>query len=222
MINLLKKAPIFARLSDDDLKKLEKDGVVGHYDKGESVVKHGEEGDSMFLIIKGQVKLTLFNRDGKSIVLSSLNEGDFFGEFSLLDEKSRSCTVIASTDCDLFIMTRRLFFKLIREHPILTFDIIKEMTKRLRKADDKIASLALLDVYGRMVQILYEIGNDVGRITDEGIVIDKMPTHEELASLAGATRETVSRVISSIKKTGQLKYYKDRKAILRQGYRAHS
>ncbi len=215
-MELLKKVPLFSSLTDDELQMILVSGYKKTFEKNMFIMKHGDPGNAMYLIISGSVKLTLFNEDGRTIVLSILNKEDFFGELSLLDDKARSCSVIAIDTCELFILTRELFYKLIREHPEMTFKILKELTKRLRKADVKIGSLALLDVYGRIVQVLYEIANDVGTVTDEGIMIDKLPTHEELASIVGTTRESVSRIMPSIKKAGILKYCKDRKVILRK------
>lgn len=215
-MDILKKVPIFSSLSDDELQMILHGGYKKKFKKENFIIKHGDSGDAMYLIITGSVKLTLFNEDGRTIVLSLLNEEDFFGELSLLDDKARSCSVIAMSNCELFILTRQLFYKLIREHPEMMFKILKELTKRLRRADDKIGSLALLDVYGRIVQVLYELANDVGRDTEEGIVIENFPTHEELASIVGTTRESVSRIMPNVKKTGILKYCKDRKVILRK------
>ncbi|MGR3179644.1 MAG: Crp/Fnr family transcriptional regulator [Candidatus Anammoxibacter sp.] len=215
-MELLRKIPLFSSLDDKQLENVFNHGITKKFKKDEFVLRHREEGDAMYLIIKGSVKLTLFNEDGKILVLSTLSQGDFFGELSLLDDKLRSCTVIVASDCELFILTRTLFFALIKESPAMTFSILKEMTVRLRKASSKMGSLALLDVYGRIVQLLYEIANDVGEVTEDGYVIDKLPTHEELANIVGATRESVSRVISNIKKTGLLKYSKDRKILLRK------
>lgn len=215
-MDLLRKIPLFSSLDDKQLENVFNHGITKKFKKDEFVLRHREEGDAMYLIIKGSVKLTLFNEDGKILVLSTLSQGDFFGELSLLDDKLRSCTVIVASDCELFILTRTLFFALIKESPEMTFSILKEMTVRLRKASSKMGSLALLDVYGRIVQLLYEIADDIGEVTEDGYLIDKLPTHEELANIVGATRESVSRVISNIKKTGLLKYSKDRKILLRK------
>ena len=215
-MELLKKIPLFSSLDDKQLENVFNHGITKKFKKDEFVLRHREEGDAMYLIIKGSVKLTLFNEDGKILVLSTLSQGDFFGELSLLDDKLRSCTVVVDINCELFILTRTLFFALIKESPEMTFSILKEMTVRLRKASSKMGSLALLDVYGRIVQLLYEIADDIGEVTEDGYVIDKLPTHEELANIVGATRESVSRVISNIKKTGLLQYSKDRKVLLRK------
>lgn len=215
-MELLKKVPLFSTLTEKELGMVYASGYTKIIKKERFIVKHGEKGDAMYLIFSGSVRLTLFNADGRTIVLSVLNAGDFFGELSLLDDKARSCTVIAATECELFILTRDLFYKLIREHPEMTFKILTALTKRLRRADDKIGSLALLDVYGRIVQVLYELASDIGVVTEEGIEMDKLPTQEELASIVGTTRESVSRIMPSIKKAGILKEGKGRKVILRK------
>ncbi|MGR3219655.1 MAG: Crp/Fnr family transcriptional regulator [Candidatus Anammoxibacter sp.] len=215
-MKLLRKIPLFSSLDEKQLENVFNHGITKKFKKDEFVLRHREKGDAMYLIIKGSVKLTLFNEDGRILVLSTLSQGDFFGELSLLDDKLRSCTVVVASNCELFILTRTLFFALIKEYPDMMFCILKEMTVRLRKASSKMGSLALLDVYGRIVQLLYEIANDVGEVTEDGYLIDKLPTHEELANIVGATRESVSRVISNLKKTGLLKYSPDHKILLRK------
>lgn len=216
---MLRKIPLFAGLNDDEMQKVISSGYTKVYTKEEVIIMHGDEGDAMYLILAGNVKLTLFNEDGKTIVLSVLKEGDFMGELSLLDRKARSCSVIAMSECRLFILTRTLFYKLISEQPKIIFNILKEMTERLRKADAKIGSLALLDVYGRIVQVLYDIASDIGEETEQGIIIDKLPTHEELAGIVGTTRESVTRVMINIRKTGIIRYRNDHKVILRNRIR---
>ena len=212
---MLRKIPLFAGLNDGEMQKVAKSGYIKVYTKGEVIIKHGDDGDAMYLILDGNVKLALFNEDGKTIVLSLLKKGDFMGELSLLDRKARSCSVTATSECKLFILTQNLFYKLISEQPKIIFNILKEMTERLRKADAKIGSLALLDVYGRIVQVLYDIANDIGEETEQGIIIDQLPTHEELADIVGTTRETVTRVMMNIRKTGLIRYSNDHKVILR-------
>ena len=213
-MKILKKVPLFSTLKDEALQNIFSRGITRKFKKEEFIVRHGEEGDAMYLILKGSVKLTIFNENGKVMVLSNLREGDFFGELSLLDSQSRSCTVIAGTDCELFILTRKLFFTFIEERPALAFNMLKELTVRLRKANNRIESLAVSDVYKRTVQVLYEIADDTGEITDKGYVFENLPTHEELAHIVGTTRESVSRVMASIKKAGLIEYLEDRKVLL--------
>lgn len=212
----LKDIPVFSGLDDDALQNIRSRGSVKTFAKDEFIVRYGEQGRAMYVILEGCVKLTLFGEDGKAIVLTSLGRGAFFGELSLLDDKARSCTISATTDCKMFIITRALFLDMLHEHPSVMFSILKEMAVRLRKADSKIGSLALLDVYDRTVEVLYGIANDDGAATEGGYLIDRLPTHEELANLVGTTRESVSRVMAHIRSLGVLKHYKGRAAVLRK------
>ena len=215
-MNILKKIPLFSCFNEKELDYTYSKGIRKRAAKGSFIVRYGEYGDSLYLIETGSVKLTLFNKDGKVIILSTLDAGDFFGEFSLLDGQPRSCTVIAETDCDLFILTRQTFTSLLNEIPEMALNILKEMSLRLRKADKKIESLALLDVNGRVLQVLYEIASEDGKKTDADYSFDKLPTHDVIADIVGTTRESVTRAISSIRRIGILRYCRDGKILLQK------
>ena len=212
----LKGVPLFSNLSDRQLNILYKAGVINKSEKGNIIVHQHEPGDTFYIVISGRAKVTLLHEDGKEIVLSVLKEGDFFGELSLLDNEPRSANVIIVEDTALFSLTRTQFYQLISARPNILRKVLKEICTRLRDADEKIGSLAFLDVYGRTIRILQQMAHDQGIKTRNGIEILNAPTHQELSGMVGASREAITRIIRILRENKNLVSYNRRKVILKE------
>lgn len=198
MPNILRRIPLFSSLKDDELEAIYKLSYIRKCTKDSIILLENEEGDTLFIIISGKVKVTTFSESGKEVIFSILNEGDFFGDMSLMDGKPRSATVISIEDSELRLLRRNDFIKLVEEHPGIALKLLEELTTRLRKADERIESLAILDVTGRVAGILLQLADERGEKTDNGVVIKSRPTHQELANMVGTTRETVTRVLKQL------------------------
>jgi len=199
MISILKKVPLFSSLKNEELEAISQALFKKRYMKDQMILLADEEGDTLFIIIQGKVKVTSFSENGKEVIFSILNEGDFFGDMSLLDGKPRSASVIAIEESELCLLRREEFNHLIEKHPGIALKLLKELTSRLRKADERIESLALLDVSGRIAGILLQFAEESGkRLPDGGVIIRSRPTHQELANMVGTTRETVTRILNQM------------------------
>jgi CRP/FNR family transcriptional regulator/CRP/FNR family cyclic AMP-dependent transcriptional regulator len=212
----LKGVPLFCNLNDGQISVLSRISVITPFKKGRIIVHQKGSGDTFYIVVSGRVKVTLLNEDGREIVLSFLTKGDFFGELAILDNEPRSANVIAVEDTGLFLITRAQFYQLIETHPHILRKVLKEICARLRHADEKIESLAFLDVYGRTVRTLQQLAHNHGIETKGGIEILHAPTHQELSCMVGTSRETVTRIITVLKKNKTLVMYKGRKLILRR------
>lgn len=201
-IAILKAVPLFATLDDDQLGR-----VVGlssdvRFDREQIILQQDEPGDALYILIEGRVKVVLYGEDGREVILSTLRDGDFFGEMALIDGGPRSASVVAVEDSRLVRIRRAPFLGLLREHPELSLRILEALTRRLRVADGRIGSLALMDVYGRVARALRELAQEEGQQRGRDLVLVKRPTHQELAAMAGTSRETVSRVLGDFARTG--------------------
>jgi len=212
----LKDVPLFSNMNDDQLAVLAQTGVIKRFAKGQLIVHQSSPGNTFYIVISGHVKVALLHDDGKEIVLSLLSEGNFFGELSLLDNDPRSASVIAAEDATLFILTRKQFYQLITSNHGILEKVIKEICTRLRRADEKINSLAFLDVYGRTLMALQQLAHDQGIKTRNGIEIVNAPTHQELSCMVGASREAITRIIKLLLENKNLVSYKRRKVVLRE------
>jgi CRP-like cAMP-binding protein len=168
------------------------------------IVAQDEPGDSMFIIAAGRVKVALFGENGRELTLSELKPGDFFGEMSLLDNRPRSANVVALDDATLLVLTRDAFVVHLKAHPQTAINLLSEMTRRLRRADETIASLALHDVESRLTRTLERLAKEEGEQTDGGLLLRKRPTQQDLANMVGSCRETISRTFTSMIKRGLL------------------
>ena len=156
----LNKVPLFSNLTDRQLGMLYTAGIIKQFAKGCTIVKQNDPGNTFYIVISGCAKVTLLHEDGKEIVLSILKKEDFFGELSLLDDEPRSANVIIMEDAVLFLLTRIQFHQLIIARPEILGKVLKEICFRLRNANEKIGSLAFLDVYGRTIRILQQLAHD--------------------------------------------------------------
>lgn len=211
----LKQVPLFSSFDDEQIDILSKTGIVKKFTKGCLIVNQDDHGDTLYIVISGNVKVSLLNEDGKEIVLSFLKEGDFFGELSLLDDEPRSASIIVVEDAALFLLTRGQFYQLITSYPVILKKVIKEICARLRRADEKIKSLAFFDVYERTIRVLQQLARDRGMKTKNGIEVLQAPTHQELSTIVGTSRETITRIIKVLKKDRSLVSYKGRRVVLR-------
>lgn len=181
---------MFQRLAPDDLAALGALLRERRFPKGAIVVSQGDPGDALYLISAGQLKVAVFAEDGREVILSVLAAGGFFGEMALLDDEPRSAHVIAMTDAVLLQLRREDFRARLRGSPDLGIALLRELSGRLRRADDTIASLALLDVNGRIATLLLDFARQ-----EDGRRITRKLTHATIAQMVGASRETVSRAM---------------------------
>tara|TARA_Y100000588_G_scaffold147876_2_gene161778 strand:+ start:4286 stop:4963 length:678 start_codon:yes stop_codon:yes gene_type:complete len=201
---LLKRVPLFEELSDGELDALSQVALLRTFPKDRVVIMAEEEGDSLFVIHDGQVKVSIVSEDGREVILSILGEGNFFGEMSLLDGHPRSANVTTTQETELLMVRRADFLRFIQKSPKTAIKLLSVLASRLRVTDRKIEGLALSDVTGRITQTLLQLADEQGVPTQEGVVIKDRPTHQDLANMSGTTRETVSRILRRLENQGYI------------------
>ena len=200
--NLLKDVPLFGGLDDDDLARVALLMTEKVYPKDSVIVNVNDPADALYIVSDGEVKVSLWSDSGREIILSTLGPGHFFGEMALVDGEPRSANVTCTSDALILRLGRREFLQVLRSYPSLAINVMTEMCVRLRRADESIGNLALLDVYGRVARFLMELSEEEGDETAEGTLIRKMPTQQNIASRIGTSRETVSRALSEFQRRG--------------------
>jgi len=200
--NFLKYVPIFSELGEDTLEKISKLGIRKSFKKDSVVLFEHETGTALFVIVEGKVKVSRVSDDGKEVILTILGESDFFGEMAILDGLSRSANVTAMEDSELFIIQRSEFLELLNVHPEVSIALLQELTQRLRSADMKIKSLSLKDAEGKVATVILQLADDVGKIKQGTVEIEKLPFQHDLANMAGTSRETISRTLHTFAKKG--------------------
>lgn len=209
-IELLKGVDLFSSLNNEQLESLTRLVILQNYEKDETIILEDDESvQALFLIAEGEVKVYMTGMDKRETILTLLGKGDFFGEMSLIDGEPRSASVKAVSPAEVLIIRREHFIQQVRATPDLAMSLLVEMSKRLRKANRQIGSLAMLTVYGRIAGTILNLVEERGvRIHGENgkmvTVIRNRPTQKQLAEMSGTTRETVSRVLSQLQKKGTL------------------
>ena len=180
-----------------------------------------DPGDALFLVASGQVKVVLIAEDGREVILSVLGEGSFFGEMAVIDEEPRSAHVIAMEDSNLLVSGGRTSTPGYARSPEVAISLLREISRRLRRADEKIGSLVLLDVNGRVAHLLLRMADE-----ERGDRITRKLTHHTIAQMIGSSRETVSRTMRNFVERGIIKVtrkditLKDRHALMLAARRA--
>ena len=198
----LQFVPIFADLPIDTIIEIEKIGNKRKYVKEEPILLEEDSGNALFVILSGKVKVSRSSSDGREVILTILSESDFFGEMAILDGLARSANVIATEASEVFLIQRNDFLQLLHQHPEISIVLLQELTSRLRNADMKIKALSLKDAEGKVATVLLQIAEYSGKIKNGVVEIDKLPVQQDLANMAGTSRETISRTLHSFAKRG--------------------
>jgi CRP/FNR family cyclic AMP-dependent transcriptional regulator len=191
----LKQITFFADLSDDDISQLMSAAKRRTYRAGEVIFHRDDPGQVLYMIKEGKVKICRFSPDGQEISLAVLGKGEYFGEFALLDGLPRSADAIAMEKVECYTLQRSDFHNAIMKNPKIAIQVMEALTRRLRTTDQMVEDLIFLDVYGRVAKKLLELADAHGVKTDMGVRIDVRLTQQELASMVGASRESVNKVL---------------------------
>jgi len=203
-IDFLRNVSLFESLDQQELEALSDVAFTRTFSKDNVIILAEEEGDTLFILKKGQVKVSIVSEEGREVILSLLGPGSVFGELSLLDGKPRSANVVATEETDLLMLRRADFLQLIYKTPQIATALLAELATRMRKTDRQIEGLALLDVTSRISDTLLQLATEQGAETTDGVTIESRPTQQELANMSGTTRETVSRVLKRLESQGYI------------------
>lgn len=197
--DILKKVPLFGQLAPPDLERVVEISRERVYPRNSVILFEDDPGDALYLVAQGQVKVVLIGEDGREVILSVMGEGEFFGEMALIDDEPRSAHVIAMDDSTLLVIRREDFQGLLEQTPAIALGLLRELSRRLRRMDEKVGSLVLLDVNGRVAQLLLGLADEAGseRIT-------RRLTHHTIAQMIGSSRETVSRTMRELVERGYI------------------
>ena len=193
----LGSVPLLSGLDSVELARLADITREKSYPKGSVILFEDDPGDSLFIVREGRVKVVLVGEDGREVILGVLGVGEHFGELSLIDDQPRSAHVIAMEDASLYVLRREDFRRYVEANPRVSWCLLGVLSKRLRSADDKIGGLVLLDVPGRIARLLLDLAQEAG-----AELIERPLTHQTIAQMIGASRETVSRAMREFQDAG--------------------
>jgi CRP/FNR family cyclic AMP-dependent transcriptional regulator len=197
---VLKSVPLFVTFPDEQLRTLVTVVTRRSAPRGSVIMAAGDQIDSLYIVISGRLKVMMSDADGKEVILSLIGPGEFFGEMGLIDDSPRSASVVTIEPCELLSISKRDFKKCLAENFDMAMAVMRGLVRRLREADRKIGSLALLDVYGRVARLLLDMAEDVN---GQKIVTKRLPK-QDIAKMIGASREMVSRVMKDLQMGGYI------------------
>jgi CRP/FNR family cyclic AMP-dependent transcriptional regulator len=205
---MLENVPLFSGLPKEALAEIEQHGSVKSYKKHVIVINQDDETYSLYVILKGSVKVFVSGEDGREAVLNHQEAGDYFGDLALIDKQPRVASVMTTEPSKFMIISRENFLKCLSKNPEIAINLIKPMTSRIRMLAKNVSSLALLDVYGRVARTLLDQSEEQGDV----LVTEKL-TQQEIADMVGASRAMVSRILKDLKEGGYISIEKKRITI---------
>ncbi len=190
----LSNIALFSGLSEADMAAISSLAVTRSFPKNTLVICEGDTSDSLYVVLSGKVKVFLSDEEGKEVTLNLQSAGEYFGELAILDEAPRSASVMTVEDTKLAVLSKAAFEKCMEQHATIALVIMRGLACRLRELTENVRSLALMDVYGRVARLLLDMSEEVNGKN----VIKQRLTQRDIASMVGASREMVSRILRDL------------------------
>jgi CRP/FNR family cyclic AMP-dependent transcriptional regulator len=212
-LELLRRVPLFSALTASQSASIADAIVKKRFKRAEVVVEQGKKSDALYIILTGRARVMSTDSRGREVILATLQPGDYIGEMSLIDDEPHSATVRTEVQTDVLMLGREAFSRCLPENSSMSYNIMRGLVTRLRHADRKIESLALMDVYGRVARSLIEFAVDDGA---GNLKIREKISRQDLAKMVGASREMVSRVMKDLEERGFVQTQPDGSMIVKE------
>lgn len=208
---------LFGQLDAAEIDNILTLAIQRKFSAGQVIFQKGEEGNSMMILLSGEVKIGAISADGREIVLNIIYPGEVFGEIALLDGKSRSADAIALNDCQLLIIRRRDFLPYIEKHPEVAIQLIGLLCQKLRDTSNTLENIGLLSIPARLARLLLQMAetNRKGDSDSKALRIRLTLSQRQLGNLIGATRESVNKQLRAWQSDGIILQETDSISILR-------
>ncbi len=200
--SFLRNVPLFRSLDPKDSTRLAETTRIVELKKGRVLFRKGQEGESLFVIYRGRIKIVLPSRLGDEMILSVFSEGDFFGEMAVLDGMPRSADAVAMEDSELIVLDRTAFMQFLKNNDTALDAILCSLSTRLRKTDDLLEDTCFLNISARFAKRLVDLAENYGRRRGDSILIDLDVTQSDLARMVGATRESINKELRVLREKG--------------------
>ena len=198
-LDLIRRVPLFSMLTESQAISVADAVVKRRFKRGEVIVEQGKKSNALFILLNGRARVVTADSRGREVILATLQPGDHIGEMSLIDNEPHSATVRAEVQTDVLMLGRIEFARCLPENSSMAYAVLRGLVQRLRHADRKIESLALMDVYGRVARALLEFATETG---DGEMLIREKISRQDIAKMVGASREMVSRVMKDLEERG--------------------
>lgn len=198
----LEQFPLLAALEEPDLLQLAARLQSRVVPARKPVFLQGDEGNQLFLLASGSVRIVSEGSDGREITLAVLSEGNFFGDMALLDGHPRSASALAAEDCEILVLNQQDFFDLLARSPQSVRRLLAFLSERLRRANEKLHDVSLMTVRQRLASVLRELALKRGEPDGNGILLPQQINHRVLAETLSTSRESVTRELAELRVRG--------------------
>ena len=193
-----KNLPLFSSLTDLEIKNLEEMSNLKSFDSGSTIIEQGDETNTVYFLLSGTVHVLDYSRSDRAVTYASLKDGDMFGEMAAIDGLPRSAWVCAITPCKVITLTGTAFFNLLKSNINICLTILKQLSSRIRLADERLTDVSILGTEQRACMELIRMSkSDPSKVGN--YLILQMPTQANFANMIGSTRETVSRIFAKLR-----------------------
>ena len=212
-LELIRRVPLFSMLTASQAEAVSEAVIKARFKRGETIVEQGKKSNALAIILTGRARVITTDARGREAILASMQPGDYIGEMSLIDNEPHSATVRAEVQTDVLVLGRLEFARCLPENSSMAYAVMKGLVQRLRHADRKIESLALMDVYGRVARTLLEFALPDG--VGNAVIKDRV-SRQDLAKMVGASREMVSRVMKDLEDRGFIETRADGSMLVKE------
>jgi len=211
-LDLIRRVPLFSLLTTDQAQSIADSVVKRRFKRGELIVEQGTKSNALFILLNGRARVLTADSRGREVILAVLQNGDYVGEMSLIDNEPHSATVRAEVQTDMLVLGRNEFARCLPDSSSLSYAILRGLVARLRSADRQIESLALLDVYGRVARTLLDMAEE-----EKGVkIIRGKVSRQDMAKVVGASREMVSRVMKDLEDKGVIETLENGSVVIKE------
>lgn len=203
--SIVRKAPIFQGMDEAAANSLRASMSPIKLRKSQTLFKEGDDGDHLYIVTSGKIKLGTKSVDGRENLLMILGPGDMFGDLSLFDSGPRTSTATAVTEARLLSLGQDKVIPWVKEYPQVSLHLLARLASRLRRTNEVVSDLVFADVPGRVAKALIDLGIKFGEKKSDGLLVHHDLTQEELAQLVGASRETVNKALADFAQRGWIR-----------------
>ena len=198
-LDLIRRVPLFSMLTPLQAESLVEAVSKKRFKRGEYLVEQGKKSNALYIILAGRSRVVMTDSKAREVIIATMRAGDYVGEMSLIDGEPHSATVVADQQVDALVLGREDFLRCLSENSAMSFVVMHELVQRLRRSSQKISSLALVGVYGRVATVLLD-----SAVADEQdvLMIREKVSKQDIAKMVGASREMVSRVMRDFEERG--------------------
>ncbi len=200
----LKHCDLFQRLPTDQLVALESRCRLRKFPRGTSVYLPADQADAILLLTEGRIKIGSSNEDGKQTILALIDPGELFGELALTGSTHRDEFAEAAENSSVLLIPKEVMEQLLARNPELAMGITRLIGLRRRRIESRLKYLLFRSNRERLIHLLLELAEQYGVPTATGIELKVKLSHQDLASIIGSTRETVTVVLGELQSEGRI------------------